>query len=63
MQIIEAVEKVPKQILGRDADKSDLNRKCATINDPLLVKGQVTPEYTVLTRQSDFPHRLVREKD
>jgi hypothetical protein len=55
----EAVEKVPKQIPGRDAEKSDL-RECAPINDLMLGKGQVTPEKTVLTCQKDFSHRLVR---
>jgi hypothetical protein len=29
---VEAVEKVPKQILGRDAEKNDLI-ECARIND------------------------------
>jgi hypothetical protein len=55
---VEAVEKVPKQILGRDAEKSDLI-ECATINDLMLGKGQVTPENIVLTRQKDFSYRLV----
>jgi hypothetical protein len=55
---VEAVEKVPKQILGRDPEKSDLI-ECATINDLMLGKGQVTPENTVLTRQKDFSYRLV----
>jgi hypothetical protein len=32
---IEAVRKVPKQILGRDAEKSDLVER-ATINDFML---------------------------
>jgi hypothetical protein len=36
---VEAVEKVPKQISGRDAEKSDLI-ECATINDLMLGKGQ-----------------------
>jgi hypothetical protein len=40
---VEAVEKVPKQILGRDAEKSDLI-ECATINDLMPREGQVTPE-------------------
>jgi hypothetical protein len=40
--VVEAVEKVPKQIPGRDTEKSDL-RECATINDLMLGKGQVTP--------------------
>jgi len=34
----EAVEKVLKQIFGRDAEKSDLI-ECATINDLMLGKG------------------------
>ena len=57
--VVEAVEKVPKQILGRDAEKSDLI-ECATINDLILGKGQVTPENIVLIRQKDFSYRLVR---
>jgi hypothetical protein len=56
--IVEAVEKVPKQILGRDVEKSDLI-ECATINDLILGKGQVTPENFGLTRQKDFSYRLV----
>jgi hypothetical protein len=36
----EAVEKVPKHILGRDAEKNDLT-ECATINDLMFGKGQV----------------------
>jgi hypothetical protein len=55
---VESVEKVPKQILGRDAEKSDLI-ECATINDLMLGKGQVTPENIVLTPQKDFSYRLV----
>ena len=55
---VEAVEKVPKQIPGRDAEKSDFT-ECTTINDLMLGKGQVTPENTVLTRQNDFSYRLV----
>ena len=39
MQIVEAVEKVPKQILGQDAEKSDLI-ECATINDLQVGKGK-----------------------
>jgi hypothetical protein len=60
--IVEAVEKVPKQILGRDAGKSGLI-ECATINDVMLGKGQVTPENIVLTRQKDFSYRLVRPEE
>ena len=56
---VEPVEKVPEQILGRDAEKSDLI-ECAKINDLMLGKGQVTPENIVLTRQKGFSYRLVR---
>ena len=56
---VEAVEKVPKQILGRDAEKSDLI-ECATINDLMVWKGQVTPENIVLTGQKNFSYRPVR---
>jgi hypothetical protein len=59
--IVEAVEKVPKQILGRDVEKNDLI-ECATINDLMLGKGQEAPENIVLTRQKDFSYRLVRWK-
>ena len=40
---VETVEKVSKQILGREAEKSDLI-ECATINGLMLGRGQVTPE-------------------
>lgn len=33
--------------------------ECATINDLMLGKGQVTPENIVLTCQKDFSYRLV----
>ena len=56
---VEAVEKVPKQILGRDAEKSDLI-ECARINNLMLGRVQGTPEDIVLTRQKYFSHRLVR---
>ena len=51
---VEDVEKVPKQIFGRDAEKSDLI-ECATINDLILGKGQVAAEDIVLTGQRAFP--------
>jgi hypothetical protein len=35
---VEAVEKVSKEIFGRDAEKNDLT-KCTTINDLILGKG------------------------
>ena len=37
MRTVEAVEKVPEQIFGRDAEKSDLI-ECATINDLMLAR-------------------------
>jgi hypothetical protein len=55
---VEAVEKVSEQIFGRDVEKNDLT-ECATINDLILGKGQVTPENIVLTDQKDFSNRLV----
>jgi len=58
MADVEAVEKVPNQILRQDAEKTDL-LECATIKDLMLGKGQVTPENIVLTRQKDFSYRLV----
>ena len=39
---VEAVEKVSKQILGRDAGKNDVT-ECATINDLIIMRGQVDP--------------------
>ncbi len=39
MHGVEVVEKVPKQILRRDTEKSDLI-ECATTNDLMLGKGQ-----------------------
>jgi hypothetical protein len=40
---IEPVGKASKQILRRDGEKADLT-ECATINDLMLGRGQVTPE-------------------
>jgi hypothetical protein len=62
MSNVEAVEKVPKQILGRDAEKTDLT-ECPTINDLRLGKGQETPENIILTRQKDFSYRLIRQRE
>jgi hypothetical protein len=56
--IVEAVEKVPRQILGRDAEKSDAI-ECGTINDLMLGRGQESPKNIVLTRQKDFSYRLI----
>jgi hypothetical protein len=47
--IVEPVEKVPKQILGRDAEKSDLI-ECATINDLMPGKGSSDPRKQPLNR-------------
>ena len=54
----ETVEKVPKQILGGDAEKNDLT-ECATINDLMLVKGQETRENRPLIVMRGFFYRLV----
>jgi len=40
---VEAVEKVSKEIFGRDAEKNDLI-ECSTINDLQVGKGKLTPE-------------------
>jgi hypothetical protein len=53
MGIVEAVEKVPKQILGQDAERSDFI-ECVTINDIMFGKGQVTPEIRVKTAKATF---------
>ena len=58
MPIVEAVQKVSKQILGSNVEKNDLT-ECATINDLILGKGQVIPENIVLISQKDFSYRLV----
>ena len=44
----ETVEKVPKQILGGDAEKNDLT-ECVTINDLIVTRGHETPENHPLT--------------
>jgi len=54
MRGVEAVEKVPKQILRRDAEKSDL-LECATINDLMLGRGQATSENHPLIAVRGFP--------
>jgi len=41
----ETVEKVPKQILGWDAEKNDLT-ECATINDLVIMGGMRPPKTT-----------------
>jgi len=45
----ETVEKVSKQILGGDAEKNDFT-ECATINDLMPGKGQVSPRKPPLNR-------------
>jgi len=49
----EAVEKVPKQILGGDAEKNDFT-ECATINDLTIMKGRETPKNRALTILKSF---------
>ncbi len=41
----ETVEKVPKQILGRESEKNDLT-ECATINDLTIMRSHETPKTT-----------------
>jgi hypothetical protein len=53
MTSVEPVEKVPKQILGPDTEKSDFT-ECATSNDLMVVKGRVTPEISVKTANVTF---------
>ena len=49
----ETVEKVRKQILGRDAEKNDFT-ECATINDLTIMKGRETPKNQALTILKGF---------
>jgi len=49
----ETVEKVPKRILGWDAEKNNLT-ECATINDLIIMKGHETPENHPLTILKGF---------
>ncbi len=49
----ETVEKVPRQILGGDAEKNDLT-ECATIDDLAITKGRETPENRALTILKGF---------
>jgi hypothetical protein len=58
MVTVEAVEKVPEHILGRNAEKSDLI-DCITINDLMFGKGEVTPENHPLIVLRGFFCRLV----
>jgi hypothetical protein len=54
MSNVEPVEKVPKQIFGRDAGKSDLI-KCTTINDLIVGKGQETLKTSFSLDKRAFP--------
>ena len=57
--VVEAVEKAPKQILGRDAEQmTSQNAPQSTILMP--GKGQVLPGNIVLTGQRDLFYRFVR---
>jgi len=47
------VEKVPKQILGWDAEKNDFI-ECATINDLTIIKGRDPPKKQALTILKGF---------
>ena len=50
---VETVEKVPKQILGGDAEKNDLT-ECATIDDLIIRKGHEIPKNQALTILKGF---------
>jgi hypothetical protein len=69
----ETVEKVPKQILGGDAEKNDLT-EYATINDLTIMRGHETPENHPLTIMKGFstvsevlneivPHQFSKKAD
>jgi len=49
----ETVEKVPKQILGGDAEKNDLT-ECATIDDLIIRRGHEAPKNQALTILKGF---------
>jgi hypothetical protein len=49
----ETVEKVPKQILGGDAEKNDFT-ECARINNLIVKKDHETPENHPLTILKGF---------
>jgi len=50
----ETVEKVPKQIIGGDAEKNDFT-ECATINDLTIMKGCETPQNQAVSMLVGFP--------
>ena len=58
----ETVEKVPKQILGGNAEKNDFT-ECATINDLTIIRGHETPRNYLLTVLKGFstvsPERVI----
>jgi hypothetical protein len=58
----ETVEKVPKQILGGDAEKNDFT-ECATINDLTIMKGRETPKNQGLTILKGFSTVSVANMD
>ena len=49
----ETVEKVPKQILGGDAEKNDFT-ECATIDDLTIMKGRETPKKSGINYTEGF---------
>lgn len=54
MQIVEAVEKVLKQILGRDAERSDLI-EWATINDFMIGRVKASQKASFSLFERTFP--------
>jgi hypothetical protein len=55
----ETVEKVPKQILGGDAEKNDFT-ECATINDLTIMKGRWDPQKSGINHTEGFFDSLGR---
>ena len=58
----ETVEKVPKQIFGRDAEKNDLT-ECPRINDLTITRGHETPQKYPLFYTKGFFDRVSRKRN
>ena len=56
----ETVEKVPKLILGGDAEKNDFT-ECATINDLTIMKGRGDPQKSGINYTEGFFDSLGRK--
>jgi hypothetical protein len=55
----ETLEKVPKQILGGNAEKNDFT-ECATINDLTIMKGRGDPQKSGIDHAEGFLDSLSR---